>query len=195
MAKQKLSGVRREKILARIEERVRSINCSDLVEVAEETAMAVKLRADEIYFKAFPPADMATLEKYNSTDNVWDLRVVANNTDDDLPAKHDDFQMTEARPVPKNSQGRRAIIRRDDVIFDLERKATSAAEELEARVKLIMGDYRAVVINSNYFEDLVALIPEVGKFENEIYPASGALSVLTRDVVDRVRQDQERLAA
>lgn len=195
MAKQKLSGVRRKSILSRIESRVRSVNCADLLEKSEEAAMAVKLRADAIYFSQFPASEMAVLDKHNSARPDATLKVVANNPDDDSSAKHDEFEMTEERLQPKDWQGRRAIIRRDDPIFALENAAQSAAEELESRVSLIMGDYRAVVANSGYFEDVVALIPEVAKFENELYPPKGAIQVLNREIVERVRQDQERLAA
>lgn len=193
--KQKLSAARRSTILNRIEERVLSVNLSELVAIATEADMAVKLRADEIYFGQFPAEEMAILKKHRVASHTTKLSVIANNEEDDISAKHDEFEMTEKRPVPENYNGRRAIIRRDDVIFDLERKAQVANDTLKAQKDLIMADYRAIVSNSTYFEDLVELIPEVAKFENELYPSTGALSVLTRDVVERVRADQERLTA
>lgn len=193
--KQKLSGERRTKILARIKERVLAVNLKDLVAQLEQAETALRARADEIYFAQFPANEMEILKKYRCSCTGDRLLVTANNEDDDDPAIHDEFPMSENRIMPDDYSGRRAIIRRDDWIFGLERTRDTLKKELKEETETIMRDYSAIVHNCSYFEDVVELIPEVAKFEDELYPATGALSVLTRDVVERVRRDQERIAA
>ena len=134
--------------------------------------------------KRFPPDDMAVLERYQVARRD---ECIQGGSPSGQFVRFEFRDGDESAPVvPKRYCSTRSIPFRATTCDAISRYEL-AKEALDEARATILTDYKALINNSRYFEDVVEVWPGAEALRDQICAQSTALSVLSEDAVERIK--------
>lgn len=192
--KRRMNAERRNTLLAYIEDNVRNVTLSKLVLDAVSVNTQLRDAVVAEVEKQFPPKDMAFLAKYGCTQNpisqYWEyIYVHCGNDDDGNGARTINVKMDpkENLVVPTSKDG--LVVPQGHKIFKLFDHLEELQTQQKDRTEEIMRDYRTLISNSRYFEDILEVAPDLESQAEILFPVSTAVSVLSEEAIARIKRD------
>ena len=185
MAKTRMNQRARDILSQRAREKAKK-----LIDRAKYTKLRETLvkRTNELVKKRYPEADMKVLKKYELASPDRCFLVVRTDIDNQSPETFNfkEGEITELSPSNPGCRSRGAYPV-TQAYLELMRSVVRQAEADQKAENLIYYDFRKLIDNVRYFEDLLEVWPEAGSWREELFPGSGTgLSVLSQDVRDRL---------
>ena len=187
MAKRNLTIARRKDIMDHLEFVVKKSSFPEQRKALDDHMATMRDCGARLVLGLYPLKDMKVMEKYQSASNQTELFFSI--------YKDGRYNCTFGVPLIKSmltiyNQRYKAVEISDDHSFaQLQSKRKAMEENLEACEKNLIHDYGTIMDSHKNFDELIKIIPEVEQLGDEIFPPSNQLSVLSDDLMKRVKKD------
>lgn len=186
MAKRTLNNTRRTIIMNYLGATINKNSFPDLLSKITELGAEVEQIAIEAATAKYPQNDMKVLKRYEA---AYDTSKIPFSGIGEFGGRESFvFDLTGTLVLPENIRWNNIKLPDDHPLVPKLWELKKLQIERKDKINLLMKDYFELVRQTKYFDDLLAVVPEVREIEDKLY-ITNPIAVFNAELVARVKDD------